>query len=343
MTRYRIGQTVVVAVLAAFVNPNVVRADRWAAASLGWCFASCSADCPGTGDGDVDPDFLCAVTCEVGNPPPTGSDRCHAESWAWATPPWIVKGDGSCDGAGSTYGARLGEPDGSKKASGRATGLADSEGVRLGGNPRGGPGPSSAGEFLEATGRRESEPVFRITGVSARAGGATQELSLVRYTGDPSDYQAVTAASTDDLIAAGLITGDDILLRVVNEEIPSVFDYVIDVTGIPDEQIVINTFGHGAGFGMPPVTGACCTYQASGCLMTTPSDCDTLGGGYRGDSITCQDIAECSAIPTVSEWGLIVMSLLVLTGGTLVYTRGGGRFTHSRFQGEEDGRQVDGH
>ena len=28
-----------------------------------------------------------------------------------------------------------------------------------------------------------------------------------------------------------------------------------------------------------------------------------------------------AGIPTVSEWGLIVMSLLVLTAGTLVYAR----------------------
>ena len=33
------------------------------------------------------------------------------------------------------------------------------------------------------------------------------------------------------------------------------------------------------------------------------------------------EIIPCTAVPTVSEWGLIVMTLLVLTAGTLVYAR----------------------
>jgi len=53
--------------------------------------------------------------------------------------------------------------------------------------------------------------------------------------------------------------------------------------------------------------------------------------GYCGDGIcnfgeTCEscemDCGPCQpAIPTVSEWGLIVMTLLALTAGTIVFAR----------------------
>ena len=47
--------------------------------------------------------------------------------------------------------------------------------------------------------------------------------------------------------------------------------------------------------------------------------------GNRAAEIAVDDalIESCQAIPAVSEWGLILMTLLVLTAGTLVYTRRG--------------------
>ena len=55
------------------------------------------------------------------------------------------------------------------------------------------------------------------------------------------------------------------------------------------------------------------------------------GGIYCGDGIcnfgeTCEscekDCGPCEApIPTVSEWGLIIMTLLALTAGTIVFAR----------------------
>ena len=61
--------------------------------------------------------------------------------------------------------------------------------------------------------------------------------------------------------------------------------------------------------------GACC--RPDSCIETTELGCETFGA-YRGDGTTCEE-EECPGIPTVSEWGLIVMTLLVLTAGTLVY------------------------
>ena len=82
-------------------------------------------------------------------------------------------------------------------------------------------------------------------------------------------------------------------------------------------------------------TGACCA--PSGCIEVTQADCEQLSlGKYQGDATTCEvdtdgdgvpdacdtcpgfDDAEPCPIPTVSEWGLIAMTLLVLTAGTVV-------------------------
>lgn len=75
-----------------------------------------------------------------------------------------------------------------------------------------------------------------------------------------------------------------------------------------------------------PGAGACC-FSDGGCEILISSECDGLGV-YLGDGSVCfgdfdgdgRDDA-CRAIPTVSEWGLIVMTVLVLTAGTIVFGR----------------------
>lgn len=61
-------------------------------------------------------------------------------------------------------------------------------------------------------------------------------------------------------------------------------------------------------------TGACC--QGSGCTEIIENDC-VGNAGYLGDDISCGP-GSCSSVPAVSEWGLVVLALLVLTTGTLV-------------------------
>lgn len=61
-------------------------------------------------------------------------------------------------------------------------------------------------------------------------------------------------------------------------------------------------------------TGACCDLSDLTCLENvTEADCeqDWTGG------VTCADVG-CVAIPTVSEWGLAIMSLSLLAAGTWV-------------------------
>ncbi len=65
------------------------------------------------------------------------------------------------------------------------------------------------------------------------------------------------------------------------------------------------------------VIGACC--WPAGCKELGETVCEGFGE-YHGHGTTCEE--EClKGIPSVSEWGLIVMAVLVLTAGTVVVGR----------------------
>ncbi len=66
------------------------------------------------------------------------------------------------------------------------------------------------------------------------------------------------------------------------------------------------------------VQGACCLRDGS-CAITSSEDCLAQEGSFKGEGTTC-DPNPCP-IPTLSQWGLIVLTLLLLTAGTLVLIR----------------------
>ena len=65
-----------------------------------------------------------------------------------------------------------------------------------------------------------------------------------------------------------------------------------------------------------PLPGACC--GPGDCVEVMQTECDAAGRLFRGDGTLCENQANCANIPTVSEWGLIAMSLGVLAAGTWV-------------------------
>ncbi len=71
------------------------------------------------------------------------------------------------------------------------------------------------------------------------------------------------------------------------------------------------------------VLGACCDEDAfGGCSQTTQAGCDAPKKGVWYKLEDCEDI-EClhNAIPTVSEWGVVVLTLLLLTGAKVYFGR----------------------
>jgi len=68
------------------------------------------------------------------------------------------------------------------------------------------------------------------------------------------------------------------------------------------------------------MVGACVPPGTDNCIADLPEEeCDALGGTYLGD-----DTTTCPSgvfIPAVSDWGLVAMTLLVLTAATVVLLR----------------------
>jgi len=74
--------------------------------------------------------------------------------------------------------------------------------------------------------------------------------------------------------------------------------------------------------------GACCSTDDI-CQLLIPQECQAISGAeYKGDGTVCRGDQNgngiddaCDAIPATSDWGLAVLTLLVLTAGTLILKR----------------------
>jgi hypothetical protein len=75
-----------------------------------------------------------------------------------------------------------------------------------------------------------------------------------------------------------------------------------------------------------PATGACCVFddtvvEGKNCTdNVTRLGCVAVGGDWTRDQ-TCEEVACRNAIPTVSEWGLVIMTLLLLAGAKVYFGR----------------------
>ncbi len=71
------------------------------------------------------------------------------------------------------------------------------------------------------------------------------------------------------------------------------------------------------------VAGACCLPDSTCQDGLTPPQCTALSGTHQGGCSVCSGApGECDvSIPTVSEWGVAAMTLLVLTAGTVILRR----------------------
>ena len=57
-------------------------------------------------------------------------------------------------------------------------------------------------------------------------------------------------------------------------------------------------------------------------LVATVVECAKVGGQYLGDNSLCTPVTcDPNAVPTVSEWGLVVLLLLGLSMGTIAFGR----------------------
>lgn len=66
-----------------------------------------------------------------------------------------------------------------------------------------------------------------------------------------------------------------------------------------------------------------CTYNSENCcLVVSREECQIVSGVYAGDATTCSlDLCTVDPIPAVSEWGVVMLTGILLTSGTLVLRR----------------------
>lgn len=79
--------------------------------------------------------------------------------------------------------------------------------------------------------------------------------------------------------------------------------------------------GNGIDEECEPVLGACC-WPSGLCTLETQANCENNGGTfYLGQSCVEVDCGGGQDIPTLSEWGMIILGLLLLTAGTVAVVR----------------------
>ncbi len=67
--------------------------------------------------------------------------------------------------------------------------------------------------------------------------------------------------------------------------------------------------------------GACCL-EFGGCDVLSREECESLEGSFAGAGSSCDSDDVCTdAVPTVSAWGLVVLSLVLLTGAKITFGR----------------------
>ncbi len=113
------------------------------------------------------------------------------------------------------------------------------------------------------------------------------------------------AAPCDDCNQNGISDAQDILDLTSND---------CNGDGVPDEcQSDCNDNGIGdqcEALGLP---GAC-IFTSSQCFEMSQCECDAISGTFLGEGQNC-------AVPAVSEWGVAVLALLVMLGGTIIVGR----------------------
>lgn len=95
--------------------------------------------------------------------------------------------------------------------------------------------------------------------------------------------------------------------------------------GVSDEDFFLDLAGSTGGRyeyvgdadpDFPGPLGACCLGDGSCVDPISESVCAGAGNRYKGDGRTCEDVR---CILTVSEWGLAIMGLLLLTGAKVYF------------------------
>ena len=209
------------AVAALLMQPSSARADWQSWASILGASAWATSDCVPAGGTAicVDQDFGAATAnanCLEVFPAPPAVAACRAVAFASA----VAAARTAVGGGGARGGGSWGSV-------GLASAYQDSVDIAIDGD-------------------RTSSSTFRLSGSCFALNNQFREIAVFRYQGNLVDLHAAHPRSLAEVISQGFISGSDVLLHKTNDDIPGSFDYTgIDVTGIPDGQILVWAAAHG--------------------------------------------------------------------------------------------------
>jgi len=108
---------------------------------------------------------------------------------------------------------------------------------------------------LNAVGQRTGADTFLVEGDKLILGVGDVEVSVFRFSGDPTVFDGLGPKSVLDLVAWDVIASNDVLLVKKTDELGASFSFEVDVAGVADEEIVMMTTGDGLSGVSVPAAG----------------------------------------------------------------------------------------
>jgi hypothetical protein len=160
-------------------------------------------------------------------------------------------------------------------------------------------GDTDWSNIVHASGQRVSPDLFTVNChvSSPDIDVSPQEVAVIRFAGDPMDFDGVEAAGVADLVILGLIGTDDVL-AVETYTSNGNFELDADVTGIPDDEILIFVAGDGQVPEITPAFTGLASASFSYCYAHSKSFYDAGGGFPSIDHCEDSDLSltgNCSA------------------------------------------------
>ncbi len=173
--------------------------------------------------------------------------------------------------------------------------------------------------FVEGITRRSDGTLFVAASTSGMAPGAESIGQLDPVTGQVSSLVPMTSALSTDVDAIGFDGADT--LWGLNYQDPAIFQ-VDPLSGVVSGVVTLSNGYAGLAIKADSGTFFAVDFVDSRLFKVTASGTQMLVGSINFSGPTGLTFGpEAGDIPTVGEWGVIVMGLLTLAGGTLVFAR----------------------
>jgi hypothetical protein len=106
---------------------------------------------------------------------------------------------------------------------------------------------------LTVSGNRLSDELFVVDVLHQTSGEGffRAEVSLVRFDGDPLAFSGLHVTGVDQLVTLGLIGENDILFFAEAADFTTPSQFEVDVTGLPDEELVLFVIEEGISIPTP--------------------------------------------------------------------------------------------